>query len=256
VDLLINDRQHPGISNFDDDIDDSQARQVKSDDEEANDFTDSSDGDGGIPEVFDLSPADNDVLRQHLLHQLQLTGHDSWYEEYNKVPLDSAGRLSSIGSIGHSTGACRICTFVTRKSGCVNGIDCTFCHLRHLQPQRRLLSRACKGKRNRYKKLIAKMVSELAVHETFDVDKVELPQSVADNPELKADFMAKLRMHAMTVRQKKERGEDKEPLQRTRAGRSKQRELCEDESSWALRSKQINLVSEGMQSSSSTRIHL
>jgi len=126
VDSLIIGRQHSGTSKFDDGFDDSQARHVQSNDEEANDLTDPSDGDVAIPEVSDLSPAEEDVLRQLLLQQLQLTGHDSWHEEYNKVPLDSAGRLSSIGSIGHGTGACRICAFVSRKSGCIHGIDCSF----------------------------------------------------------------------------------------------------------------------------------
>jgi len=57
--------------------------------------------------------------------------------------------LPSFGSVKHSTGECSPCTFYHRKTGCMNGYDCAFCHYRHEEKRR---SRACKVKRERLRK--------------------------------------------------------------------------------------------------------
>merc|ERR1712176_473035 len=67
--------------------------------------------------------------------------------------------MGSLGSIKHDTGDCKPCLFYNSKNsktGCQNGIMCHFCHLSH---NRKNKPRPCKGKRERYRKLIQRMES-------------------------------------------------------------------------------------------------
>jgi len=70
-------------------------------------------------------------------------------------PQLADGELPSLGSVSHGdAGGCKPCLFAFSKCGCANGVSCEFCHFRH---KRKDKPRPCKGKRDRYKKLIAGM---------------------------------------------------------------------------------------------------
>jgi len=56
----------------------------------------------------------------------------------------------SVGAARHSTGQCRPCRFARALAGCVNGRDCSFCHLDHTKGR----SRPSKSKRLKCKKFL------------------------------------------------------------------------------------------------------
>lgn len=68
-----------------------------------------------------------------------------------QVPLNEDGEPTSIGSVGHP--ACKPCLFVHTDMKCERGVTCRFCHFEH---RRRSRPRPCKGKRERYRKLLTK----------------------------------------------------------------------------------------------------
>jgi len=61
--------------------------------------------------------------------------------------------MPSVGSALHESGKCKPCLFLKGKLGCDKGAECRFCHLHH---KRSANPRPCKGKREWYKKLIAR----------------------------------------------------------------------------------------------------
>lgn len=82
------------------------------------------------------------------------------------VRRNEDGKATSLGSAGHPDN-CKPCLFVFTVVGCQNGVFCTFCHFKHKRGNR---PRPCKGKRNRYRKLMERM-------ETLQCfDKEEQPQ--------------------------------------------------------------------------------
>jgi len=89
----------------------------------------------GQTALSDLSPAEQEALLQRL-------------------PLTDEGKLTSLGSLDHENNFCRPCLFVHTKVGCMNGPVCDFCHFPH---KRKNKPRPCKGKRDRYRKLISRM---------------------------------------------------------------------------------------------------
>jgi len=66
--------------------------------------------------------------------------------------------LVSPGSAKHDTGGCKPCLFVYTHVGCQNGQTCEFCHFPH---KRKSKARPCKGKRDRYRKLLMRMENSL-----------------------------------------------------------------------------------------------
>lgn len=58
-----------------------------------------------------------------------------------KRPAESSPTNShpdwSVGTMWHGTGRCRPCVFLHKDKGCVNGLDCTFCHACDAQEKRR-----------------------------------------------------------------------------------------------------------------------
>jgi len=85
----------------------------------------------------------------------RLSGHT--VEVLASIPRDENGQISSVGAIPHETGTCKPCLFVHTRIGCQNGVECDFCHLSH---RRKSKPRPCKGKRDRYRKLILRAESE------------------------------------------------------------------------------------------------
>jgi hypothetical protein len=62
--------------------------------------------------------------------------------------------VASLGSARHDFGECKPCLFVNTNVGCQNGAGCDFCHFTH---KRKSKPRPCKGKRDRYRKLLTRM---------------------------------------------------------------------------------------------------
>jgi hypothetical protein len=60
----------------------------------------------------------------------------------------------SLGSARHDVGACKPCLFVHTEAGCQKGALCDFCHQPH---KRKSKPRPCKGKRDRYRRLLQRM---------------------------------------------------------------------------------------------------
>lgn len=109
------------------------------------------------------------------------------------VPLDQNGEPTSIGSFRHAIGSCKACIF--HNQGCCNkGAACTFCHFQHTSNNS---LRLCKGKRERYKKLlgwISKLIEKDPMR--FPANMVQLPSFldlpnfIGSNDELKAKLLA------------------------------------------------------------------
>jgi len=80
-----------------------------------------------------------------------------------RVRRNEDGEPTSLGSEGHDAN-CKVCLFVFSPAGCENGVLCTFCHFNHKRAHR---PRPCKGKRNRFRKLVAR-VEQLRVGDALE----------------------------------------------------------------------------------------
>lgn len=90
--------------------------------------------------------------------------------------LDETGNVASLGSALHWEDQCKPCLFVHTKVGCQNGASCEFCHFPH---KRKNKPRPCKGKRDRYRKLISRMEQEIDERDGEGGGGEELEQHVA-----------------------------------------------------------------------------
>lgn len=114
------------------------------------------------------------------------------------IPVDEKGMATSIGSINHASGGCNPCLFMLTNDGCSNGILCNFCHFQH---KRKTKPRPCKGKRDRYRKLVVKI--EAMIEENpweWHSNLEDLPPSIVENPALKQKLMSKLMAFAESVK--------------------------------------------------------
>lgn len=161
------------------------------------------------------SDSENEILtdleRQQLVlrQQMMIEAASSMDLESMRahVPLDSNGEPTSIGSIGHATGTCKVCIFAHSKPGCSNGVACSFCHFVHKRGRRKNKLRPCKGKRDRYRKLLNRLTNLIECDPcSFNMDKVELPPSIASNEVVRAKLMAKIQLHAEQVMADREAG--------------------------------------------------
>lgn len=103
------------------------------------------------------SDEDPNLARASKMKIPELSGEPSPEELHmlrGQVPVDEDGKATSIGSVDHHTGRCKPCLFVHTNIGCQKSHACQFCHFVH---KRKNKSRPCKGKRDRYKKLISRM---------------------------------------------------------------------------------------------------
>mmetsp|Transcript_61156 Transcript_61156/g.175451 ORF Transcript_61156/g.175451 Transcript_61156/m.175451 type:complete len:83 (+) Transcript_61156:2-250(+) len=61
--------------------------------------------------------------------------------------------------------------------------------------------RPCKGKRERYQKVLLETMMQITNHpDSFDIDTFELPQSVNDNALYREKFLERIRVHQEWVR--------------------------------------------------------
>jgi len=120
-----------------------------------------------------------------------------------RIPRDAQGRLSSLGSLKHESGECRPCRFFFKSKGCKGARGCNFCHLDH-DPMELKRTRACKGKRSRHSRQIARLTD--LIHQDPDcvssgAIELELPPSCLANQQAKNKMMPKLGRVADQVRQ-------------------------------------------------------
>lgn len=81
-------------------------------------------------------------------HQDNLSGNKK------EIAATDSGGMQSMGSALHASGECRPCHYVSTKSGCSKGAECTFCHMAH---PKRCRPRPCKSKRQKCKQLVSMM---------------------------------------------------------------------------------------------------
>mmetsp|Transcript_3648 Transcript_3648/g.13405 ORF Transcript_3648/g.13405 Transcript_3648/m.13405 type:complete len:611 (+) Transcript_3648:57-1889(+) len=97
------------------------------------------------------------------------------------------------------------------KVGCLEGVLCRFCHFMHPAVSKIRL-RPCKGKRERYRKLVNKLASRIDEDpEGFNAAELPIPASISDNPMLQARLLARLADHAeqaKTARQDRDSGRE------------------------------------------------
>lgn len=95
--------------------------------------------------------------RQQAQAAPQVNPEDLSPEEFDallkQVPVNEKGAPTSLGSVSHPE-SCKPCLFVHTHIKCHNGLLCTFCHFEH---KRRSKPRPCKGKRERYRKLLGRL---------------------------------------------------------------------------------------------------
>jgi len=123
------------------------------------------------------------------------------------VPQTPDGRSSSVGSVLHAKGSCTPCIAIYTRAGCLNGIMCSFCHMPHKRRKRKTKLRPCKGKRDRYRKLVTRLTHEVdADPEGIDLRAVDLPPSVASNENIKAKLLAQMESYRDEVITKRDAG--------------------------------------------------
>lgn len=154
--------------------------------------------------------SDEDAHDQYVLQRRTHVRNISSYTEedlaamYSKIPVDEFGRLTSIGSMTHISGECKPCLFVHTVGGCQGGLLCEFCHFSH---KRKAKPRPCKGKRDRYRKLLAKLEKTIEENlDTWNEHTVELPPSIRGNPSLRSKMMDRLRGYAENVKANRQAG--------------------------------------------------
>jgi len=93
------------------------------------------------------------------------------------VPRCGEGQPTSIGSMRHATGACKVCAFFAMPKSCKNGIYCLFCHLDHKVKPRK--GRGMKLRwRDRLRKQLDRLCQQVESDLSLDLDTVEMPPSL------------------------------------------------------------------------------
>eukprot|EP00406_Dinophysis_acuminata_P023877 CAMPEP_0179348024 /NCGR_PEP_ID=MMETSP0797-20121207/73479_1 /TAXON_ID=47934 /ORGANISM="Dinophysis acuminata, Strain DAEP01" /LENGTH=195 /DNA_ID=CAMNT_0021062797 /DNA_START=48 /DNA_END=635 /DNA_ORIENTATION=+ len=89
--------------------------------------------------------------------------------------FNNAGDAPSMGSGGHNTGDCKPCLYMSTKTGCFNGRQCTFCHYTHSKKNR---PRPCKATRLQCKQ-IASMLNTFVANPEQLLDAADKQTSTA-----------------------------------------------------------------------------
>lgn len=93
------------------------------------------------------------------------SGFDESSAESSGQNVSGQMGIPSVGSARHDQGACKPCLFVHTEVGCQNGTLCEFCHLPH---KRKSKPRPCKGKRDRYRRLLMRMEADANAQDGSD----------------------------------------------------------------------------------------
>jgi len=103
----------------------------------------------------------------------------------------------SKGSDAHHSGQCRPCHYLQTKLGCMNGVNCEYCHLSHAKKSR---PRPCKAKRTQCKRIVGMLDT------VFAADPNQFAQA-AEMLSTKSPYMRTV----IRSRMKQQEGEDGEP---------------------------------------------
>jgi hypothetical protein len=129
--------------------------------------------------------------------QLALASEDEIREITKRVPLNNKGQPTSVGSVNHSSGQCRVCVFHHSKFGCTHGVLCEFCHFRHKKKDK---LRPCRGKRKRYKNMVEEIMEKIEENpEAVDIANIEVPATIMMTPGGKEKLIQKLQAYASNV---------------------------------------------------------
>jgi len=121
--------------------------------------------------------------------------------DLSRVPLNASGEPSSTGSVGHANGVCKVCIYFAGPDGCSSGVACSFCHLPHKPGKRKSKLRPCKGKRDRYRKLLTRLQQQVEEDpDGFNAENLDLPPSISSNEAGKAKLVARMELLASQVK--------------------------------------------------------
>jgi len=115
-------------------------------------------------------------------HPGVLSQQDTPYDQpVDIVPKDAHGRPTSMGSIQHATGKCTPCLYHHRRvTGCINGLNCSYCHFDHSFAKPK--TRPCKDKRARVSKNLR--IIEQRIEDEIDHRREDLNIWILDLMEL------------------------------------------------------------------------
>mmetsp|Transcript_41929 Transcript_41929/g.132511 ORF Transcript_41929/g.132511 Transcript_41929/m.132511 type:complete len:336 (-) Transcript_41929:162-1169(-) len=104
----------------------------------------------------------------------------------------------SVGSARHPDG-CVLCKHVTTECGCPYGVECVYCHLCSVSGAR-ARARPCKGKRDRYRRLVSRLMEELEANPSaFDMGSMLLPMSVKEDSHLMQKLTHRMVAHKVLL---------------------------------------------------------
>ena len=117
------------------------------------------------------------------------------------VPLDDDHRPTSLGSLLHRFGRCKICVSYVRglPDSCRQGVRCRYCHFQHDQLQSR--NQAYKADRLTYKRFLASAERQILANPAhFDWEALELPRFAGyQGPLLRKKLIKHLRLFYLEV---------------------------------------------------------
>lgn len=118
------------------------------------------------------------------------------------LPVDEQGQPTTVGSLLHESGRCKPCLYRDASEVCADGLLCRFCHLSHKARQRRRTKlRPCKGKRDRYRKLVSRIADTIKADPfAWSAEAMEVPPSIAANTALKKKLTSRMLLLADGLR--------------------------------------------------------
>lgn len=111
----------------------------------------------GQQDAGDMGAAFDDSTSNSGVSFTESSQDSSALEGASPNPLSNLA-VPSLGSARHELEACKPCLFVHTEAGCQKGALCDFCHYPH---KRKSKPRPCKGKRDRYRRLLTRMEGAL-----------------------------------------------------------------------------------------------
>jgi len=142
------------------------------------------------------------VLAQQMMMEANAHGanvHGAFIQSW--LPVDSDGKPTSIGSFGHASGTCKVCICTGTSPGCSNGVECSVCRLQLRRTRQQNKMRPCKGKRERRQKLLSRLKIMIESNpDSFSMEQVDLPPSIAGDEAVKARLVAQVHQHLLQVR--------------------------------------------------------
>lgn len=119
------------------------------------------------------------------------------------APLDDHGNPTSLGSMRHAYGKCKVCVAFAQggQEGCKKGARCRYCHIPHAsESQPDTTSKTDRGVCRRF---LNNVRNKIKKNPDLVVDQIELPKNLAELPYPRAKFvrmMEKFRQEVLSER--------------------------------------------------------